>query len=323
MTDDHSPDTPLIDEARIAALRVHVMDGVEAAVRRRGRRARLVGGGLTLAVLLLAGGIGAAALVDSPRDNHTLTGSPGDTAADPSQMFTKGTAESMPASADEALSTESAPREDAAVVVTGEARLVTGDPAKTATAFGAWVEGEGGRVDHRADRDEHTEMTVRVPADDATAALEHLRGLGEVESSWMDRLDVTSQVSDLDARIAALRTSVDRLTAILASSATTAEVIEAESSLTQRQAELDSLLAQRAALGEQVDFSMIYVTFDATTEAAHVEPGGFLGGLRTGWDSLIGAVNAVVTAAGVATPWLGMLLVAAGLAWLTHRATRR
>ncbi|WP_229054954.1 DUF4349 domain-containing protein [Aeromicrobium sp. Leaf350] len=317
----------VLDDERIADLRSRVMGEVETDVRRRGRRTRIAAGGVAASIVLIGGAAGFSAVISGTDPTPSFEGAP-----------VPGGASSTDGDFSESI--EPAPGGDAAVgpskvaepdqqtvpsepgrdvITTGQVSLTVSDPDASATDFGAWVEGVGGRVDHRSDHSESSSLTVRVPAGQVNAALEQLRALGDVVSTSVDRVDVTTEVVDLDARIAALQASIARLTQILSTAATTSEVVEAEANLTQRQAELDGLVAQRAALGEQVDLSTIDVSFTATESASSVEPDGFLGGLRTGWNSLVDTVNGLVTGAGVVAPWLVVVLVLAGGAWAVTR----
>lgn len=318
----------VLDDQRIDAIRDRVMAGVDADVRRRSRRARFVAGAAAAGVVVIGLGTGLAVVTADHGPSGDLSTAAEPAPGDFSGATDGGAVEIAPApdaaAPDQGQKDLTAPEvqdADRSVVTTGSVELTVDDPTAAASDFGAWVERAGGRVDQRSDQVDSARVTVRVPADTVTAAIDELRSLGEVDATSISHVDVTSQVVDLDARITALQASIDRLLAILGSATTTGEVVEAEATLTQRQAELDGLVAQRAALGDQVDLSTIDVSFTATESAASVEPDGFLGGLRTGWNSVVETVNGVVTAAGVAAPWLAILLALGAIAWtLTRRS---
>lgn len=324
----------VLDDQRIDDIRARVMADVDADVRRRGRRTRVVAGGAAAAVVAIGLVTGTAAITSDPTPAGDLSSAPAPATTPELDSGDVGYRDAAPEATDvsgltstdgqgpQLLPTEPGAAADRSVVTTGTAALVVDDPADAATDFGAWVEGAGGRIDSRSDQQERTDLTVRVPAGGVNGALDELRTLGELESSSLDRVDVTAQVVDLDARIAALQISIARLTAILNEAATTADVVAAEANLTQRQAELDGLVAQRTALGDQVELSTLTVTFSETPTTASVEPDGFLGGLRTGWNSVVETVNGVVTAAGVAVPWLAIVVVLGAGAWVVARRRR-
>ncbi|MFT4187703.1 MAG: DUF4349 domain-containing protein [Aeromicrobium sp.] len=318
--------TTEFSEDRVAALRTRVMADVDADVRRRGRRARLVASGAAALVVVAGLGLGAAVL-GSPSDGDDPVAITGDTDTGRQESEDGATLDvqseaAAPQSAEAAQVTPVQDEEARSVITTGSAEVAADDPAEAATDFGSWAEGEGGLVDHRSDREDRSELTVRVPSAQVNAAIEELRDLGEVASISLDHQDVTSQIVDLDARIEALQTSVARLTDLMAKAATTDDLMQAESMLTQRQAELDGLVAQRASLGDQVELSSLAVTF-VEPDAVDDEDGGFTDGLRKGWDALVSSAVSLVTALGVITPWLVAALALAGLAWVVTRLRPR
>lgn len=154
-------------------------------------------------------------------------------------------------------------------------------------------------------------LTLRVPATSLDAALAQISALGTVESVSIYSNDVTSQAVDLDARIAALRTSVTRLQQLMAQATTAKDLVEIEKELSSRQADLDSLVAQRAALSESVALSTVSVWISPTSAASAVTPPGFLSGLQSGWNALKTLGATLITVAGFALPFLLALLVAA------------
>jgi Ca-activated chloride channel homolog len=162
------------------------------------------------------------------------------------------------------------------------------------------------------------DLVVRIPADKLDGVLADAKKLGTVESMSIGHSDVTSQRVDLDARVEALQTSVNRLLQLMGRAGTVADLLAAESSLTQRQAELDSLRAQRAALGDQISYATINVNLSVKPT---VTQGGFLGALERGWQSLLSAIHGVVVAVGFLIPWIPVLVVLAVAIVLVLRRT--
>jgi hypothetical protein len=136
--------------------------------------------------------------------------------------------------------------------------------------------------------------------------------------------DVTAQRVDLDARIKALQTSVDRLLGIMRDAKDPDALINAENALSQRQADLDSLRAQRDQLGDQIQYSTIDVTFVAEQLGgpAPKQYEGFTGQIERGWDGLVAVVGNLVLLFGLLLPWLGVLVVFAVILYLIARLGR-
>lgn len=207
------------------------------------------------------------------------------------------------------------------IVTTGSLQMVVAGPAQAADRLVTAATNAGGRVDSREERSGSSSPTVdlvlRIPADKLDGVLADAKSLGAVESMSINHSDVTSQRVDLDARIEALQTSVDRLLDLMRRAGSVGDLLAAESSLTQRQAELDSLRAQRAALGDQVAYATINVHIAAKPMVTH---GGFLGALEQGWQSLLSALHGVVVAVGFLIPWIPVLAVLALVTvWVMRR----
>jgi hypothetical protein len=219
------------------------------------------------------------------------------------------------------------------VVTTASASLAVDDPADSAQRVSELVESVGGRVDERTELAGSgvngvdgavAELVVRVPADALTDLLADLEELGDVESVSVSRSDVTATAVDLDARISALQTSVERLQGLMDGAATTEALLEAEAALSERQQELESLQSQRALLADQVELSTLHVHLQPPGVSPAGGPDGFLGGLGTGWRALVSAVSAVVVVVGVLVPWLVVAaLVAVAVLVPVRRARRR
>jgi hypothetical protein len=197
------------------------------------------------------------------------------------------------------------------VITTGSMQMIVAEPAQVADRLVTAVTDAGGRVDSRSERSGSSSPTVdlvlRIPADKLDGVLADAKKLGTVDSMSIGHNDVTSQRVDLDARIEALQTSVNRLLQLMGRAGNVADLLAAESALTQRQAELDSMRAQRATLGDQISYATINVSL--STKPAAVPQPGFLNALRHGWQSLLSAVHGVVMAVGFLIPWIPVLAV--------------
>lgn len=156
---------------------------------------------------------------------------------------------------------------------------------------------------------ESASMTLRIPAASLDDSLARIGALGTVTSLYISTEDVTAQGIDLDARIAALQTSVTRLQQLLAQAKSTDDLLAIEKELSARQAELDSLVAQRKALSESVALSMVTVQISPTSAASESLPPGFAAGLESGWNALRTATAALITVVGFLLPFVLALIV--------------
>ena len=218
---------------------------------------------------------------------------------------------------------------DRDVVSTGTVTLTVDKPTDAATRAVRIVETAGGRVDdrveHAATRGDHgrASLTLRIPSAKLTATLAELRALGTVEDVSISARDVTAERTDLDARVTALRASVDRLVDLMSRSATTADLISIESALSQRQADLESLEAQQAALVNQISLATITLQLGSVAPAPPAPaPADFLSGLTAGWNALVVFVTGVVVVVGVLLPWIVLPVVVAAIVLVVLRRRR-
>ncbi|WP_418277502.1 DUF4349 domain-containing protein [Isoptericola jiangsuensis] len=236
-----------------------------------------------------------------------------------------GETESGDVAAEAASAADATSVVDREIVVTGSMDLVAEDPAATAEEISRMVEQAGGRIDGLTEspgtdgEPGDASLTVRIPADRTTSAVEAMSDVATVRHVEIAKDDVTSQGQNLDARISALTTSTDRLTELLASAGSTADLLEVERELATRQAELDALSAQRDALSDQVAMSTIWISITADTAPVTAPRSGFVDGLATGWSALSATVQTIVLVLGVLLPWLAL----AAVVLLVVRVVRR
>lgn len=218
---------------------------------------------------------------------------------------------------------------DRDVITTGEVSLVVDEPTAAATEATRLVVSVGGHVDALTERPAidgraaSATLTLRIPAERLDATLDSIKQLGTVQSVSLNRQDVTTQVKDVDARVAALQASVDRLTQLMATATTTADLIDIESALSQRQADLDGLLAQQKYLKDQVQLSTISLALHQLGTAAAGAPTDFWSGLVAGWQALGAAFSGFLVALGVALPLLAIVAVLGAVTWLVIWLVRR
>ena len=210
------------------------------------------------------------------------------------------------------------------IVTNGSVVMIVAEPTQVADRLVSAVNDAGGRVDSRSERSGSSsptiDLVVRIPADKLDGVLGDAKKLGTIESMSINHTDVTSHRVDLDARIEALQTSVNRLLQLMGKAGNVADLLAAESSLTQRQAELDSLRAQRATLGDQVADATINVSLSSKPTVTHR---GFVSALQRGWQSLLSAIHGVVVTVGFLIPWIPVLAALALISVLLRKRFRR
>lgn len=313
---------PMLTDDRVESMRSTVMSAVDDDITRRGVRVRKAFGLAAVAVVVVGFGTVGIRAIDvstggSTSADSASSGAAADRAAAPEAAGDAGAAEKV---APEDLPT----KRD--VITTGTVNVTVKQPRAAAQRITSYVESIGGRVDGRTENgrgdDASAFLEIRVPSTKVSTTIERLGTYGTVEDVALQNDDVTSQTTDLDARIDALRISIKRLENILADSGTSAELIRAESALTNRQEQLESLVSQRALLSDQVALSTLSIDLTQEPRAESVSPGGFRGGLVKGWNALVATLNGVVEVAGVILPWAAGAVLVYGAYRLVSRRRR-
>jgi hypothetical protein len=235
-------------------------------------------------------------------------------------------------SAGEGSKAERTANKDRSVVVTGDAVIAVGDPIAAAADATRIVTAAGGRVDGRSEQAgtgggaATARLTLRIPADKLDATLDRLRALGRADRVTTNSADVTGQTQDLDARITALRTTIQRMLELEQRATDTTDLIAIESAIGDRQGELESLEAQQRDLADQVAMSTITLTLHPKGTTVAASQAGFGDGLVTGWSAFVAFWGTALVVLGVLLPWLvtaGVVVALIfGIRWIIRRMRR-
>ena len=237
--------------------------------------------------------------------------SAGDMAMEAGAVIEQDAAAADTAATGEDSSANSTRSGERAIITTGSLYITVEDPIAAADKAVTIVEAAGGRVDARreASPEENfggaAQLTLRIPSDKLSDALDDLRDLGNVDEFTTSSSDVTAEVTDLEARISTLRASTLRIEGLIEDATKIEDIITLENELASRQAQLESLEAQERGLSDQVSMSTIELSL--TTEPVVIvddSPKNFLDGLQAGWGALVAFASAAAIVIGVLLPWL-------------------
>ena len=219
------------------------------------------------------------------------------------------------------------------VITTGTARIETAHPVTAGDKAAHIAEAAGGRVDDRtqtsATRTEPATatLTLRIPSANLTDALDQLKKLGTVRTLKLTTEDVTTKSQDMNARIKALQTTVDRLLALERKAKSTSDLLAIESDISDRQSDLDSLTTQQKYLNDQVEMSTVVLSFESPVVVKKAPPpetpspiAAFVSGL-SGFGLFFTWVFLVLS---YLLPWLALAAVITfGTLYLVRRRRRR
>jgi Flp pilus assembly protein TadB len=155
--------------------------------------------------------------------------------------------------------------------------------------------------------------------------MDELAEIGRTVRADRSSEDVTTEVIDVDSRVATAEASLARLQRFLRQAERVEDMIRLESEIATRQAELESMKAQQTYLRDQTSLATITVrlrTPDAPP-AAPPDDAGFLTGLTNGWAALRTVLVGLATVTGAMLPFVVAIGVLAVPALLLVRTARR
>ncbi|MDO5740091.1 MAG: DUF4349 domain-containing protein [Ornithinimicrobium sp.] len=192
-----------------------------------------------------------------------------------------------------------------------------------ATTSGGWVSSEE-VTPGQEERAGWATMVLRVPSKDLDTVVTGLSDLGTVTASSSQSEDVTTEYRDVEARVATLEASAERLRDLVKKAGTVESIASLERELASREADLDALKARMKVLAQDVSRSTItlHLAEDGATLAAAVPSTGFVAGLQQGWAAFTASVTVLLTAAGALLPF-AIVFAAIGLPALLWFRRRR
>ena len=150
-------------------------------------------------------------------------------------------------------------------------------------------------------------MVVSVPAEALDRTLEQLKSVGTITSRVISSDDVTTQVADVESRVATLNGSIERIRDLSEKAGSIRDLTQLEAELTSRISERDSLVAQQRSLAGRVALSPITITLTTPEAVSEIEATGFVGGLIAGWAALASSTRVLLTIIGAVLPFLAVL----------------
>jgi len=226
---------------------------------------------------------------------------------------------------------QDSPPEQQAVIRNGSVSLRSKDVGQVRFDVQELVDQYGGQVtDNKTETDRsgsplRSRMVLRVPSTDFDEVMDRLAKLATLASTTSSSEDVTTQVIDVDARIAVQERSVRRVRQLLDQARSIRDIMSIENELAERQAALDSLKQQQAWLADQTSQATIKVHIERTTKTPPPpeETNGFVAGLKAGWHGLRTAFVGASTVLGAVLPFALVALVVGGPILLVWRKRRR
>ena len=115
-------------------------------------------------------------------------------------------------------------------------------------------------------------LTVRIPAADLDAFVDHVADASNITSNRETTEDVTLQYVAIESRIAALETEQARLLELLAKAENMNDLLTIESRLTDVRYELENITSQLRVYDNKVNYATIHLNISEVVEYTEPEP---------------------------------------------------
>jgi hypothetical protein len=167
-------------------------------------------------------------------------------------------------------------------------------------------------------------LTLSVPSDKLDAALDQITRtrIGTVLRRNTSSQDVTTEFVDTESRLKTMRASVGRVRALMARAKDIGQVVALEGELSRRQADLESLESQLNALKTSVERSTLAVSLTTADALLESQAGGFIAGLRSGWEAFTASARGLFVALGAALPFAVFFALLGAPLWWSWRRRR-
>jgi hypothetical protein len=167
-------------------------------------------------------------------------------------------------------------------------------------------------------------IQLKIPVPAYPAALRKLAGLGTQTSLRQQAQDITLDVADTASRVASTQAAITQLRALLSHAGSVRNLLTVQQQINEQESALEALQAQQRALNHEVTYATVSLRLVGpvvTKQVAHrhPKPGGFIGGLKAGWDALVAVVSWLLRALGAVLP-IGAACALAG--YLAYRGLR-
>jgi len=168
------------------------------------------------------------------------------------------------------------------------------------------------------------ELSLRVPAQRLSAALERLTALGDVRNRSVSARDVSGQIVDTDARLRNLRKQEEMILKIMEQSGEITDVLAVSQELANVRQNIEQIDAQLKLLTSQVAYSTIEIYLNEPATFSAPSRTKFGAELKNTWDestdSVIGFTRGLIQlglALLIWSPYLGILAL---LIWGAKRS---
>jgi hypothetical protein len=225
-------------------------------------------------------------------------------------------------------STQSNIPQERLIIRTAELSIVVSDTEEVMKTIARMVEENGGWVVSSnayqySDTAVSGDITVRVPADGFTSALEAMRGLAlEVQNESTSGQDVTEEYVDLSSRLENLESTAARVRTFLDETKNVEEALAVNQELSRLEEEIEVIKGRMQYLSQSAAFSTISVHLTPDEAARPIELAGWKpeGIVKDAFEALLSFLQFLVSALIWMVIFLLPVLIVLGIpVWLVIR----
>ena len=168
-------------------------------------------------------------------------------------------------------------------------------------------------------------IVLKIPGENATAALKDLKRLGKIESEQESEEEVTEQYVDLKARLANLQRTEQRYLDFFDAAKTVEDMLKVEEQLSRVRGEIESLQAQIDHLEKSARMATFTLSLHEPAEVTTpIADWGFVQALQQAIQNFVTVINYMVMAFGALLPLMILIvLLILAVRVIVKRARRR
>lgn len=198
-----------------------------------------------------------------------------------------------------------------------------------ATGAGGYVSTENASSDPSHPNRASATIEVKIPVSVYAATLARLStGLGTQLALKQQAQDVTTEVADVNSRVASDEAAITQLRALLKHAGSVGGLLSVQDQINSEEGDLEAMQSQQSALDHETSFASVTITVlgpKAAAKPAKQKPApGFTGGISGGWRAFRTSVSWFLAIIGAVAPFAGAVAVVGGLAfWIRRRLAHR
>jgi hypothetical protein len=172
-------------------------------------------------------------------------------------------------------------------------------------------------------------LQLKVPVSAYADVLAQLSSsaLGTQVALTQQATDVTQEVADVNSLVSSQQAAITALQGLLRRAGSVPALLQVQQQISNDESALESLQAQQRALDHETTYATITMTLLSPRHRApahrHQASHGFVAGLSAGWRALRHAIGWLLTALGVALPFLIVVVILAGIGYAGRRRFAR